>query len=238
MPAAVEFELETCSCRPVRPEWRVRARVPHMNGSGVCGLSQGVRTLASGTGRARGRASRVPFELQGLGGGADGRAAGGHGGGAGARGAQPDGVVLSPLRPVRAPPHPDGGVGGVSRGPGSEHRDLTGPRVGLEGRFHAFWRRFGYPTGRQVENGKNQGIKSSNYLQGCTICAFCSWIASASVVRKQRGNRLNSRESRSPHNHPHHGFSRAMSTLRSPALGGEPQTQRVEYAPRPSTNGS
>ena len=24
MPAAVELELETCSCRPVRPEWRVR----------------------------------------------------------------------------------------------------------------------------------------------------------------------------------------------------------------------
>ena len=26
---------------------------------------------------------------------------------------------------------------------------------------------------RQVENAANQGRESSNYLQGCTICAFC-----------------------------------------------------------------
>ena len=49
---------------------------------------------------------------------------------------------------------------------------------------------------RQVENGANHGRESSNYLQGRTICTSCPWIASTSVVQKQRGNRLNSREFR------------------------------------------
>ena len=29
------------------------------------------------------------------------------------------------------------------------------------------------PTTGQVENSANQGKESSNYLQGCMICAFC-----------------------------------------------------------------
>ena len=72
----------------------------------------------------RGGAARVPFELPRLGGGADGRAARGHGGGAGARGPQPGGGSLRPLGPVLAPTRPDGAVGGVSGGPESKYRGL------------------------------------------------------------------------------------------------------------------
>ena len=142
----------------------------------------------------------------------------------------------------RAETPPDERLGGVSRGQVSRHRepDTTCRRVrnGLRGRFRALSRSFGYSTGRQVENGANQGRESSTYLQGCTICAFCPWIASASVVQKQRGNRRNSRESRSPHNHPHHGFSRAASTQRSPGPWRQATDitgPRDEYAPRLST---
>ena len=69
----------------------------------------------------RGRAARVPFELPRLGGGADGCAARGHGGGARACGPQPGGGGLRPLGPVRAPPCPDGAVGGVSGDAESEY---------------------------------------------------------------------------------------------------------------------
>ena len=132
---------------------------------------------------------------------------------------------------------------GLCGGPERRHRDLTrpDPTTGLRGHFRSIRGHFGEPTGRQVENGANPGRESSNYLQGCTICAFCPWIGSASVVQKQRGNRLNSRESRSPHNPPHHGLARAVSTLRSPApwrRATDIRGPRDEYGPRPSTNGS
>ena len=40
-------------------------------------------------------------------------------------------------------------------------------REGLSGRFRAANAHFGLDTGRQVENGANQGRESSNYLQNC-----------------------------------------------------------------------
>ena len=52
---------------------------------------------------------------------------------------------------------------------------------------------------RRVVSGVNHGRESSNYLQGRTICAFCRSIASAPITRKQQGNRLKLRESRSSH---------------------------------------
>ena len=48
--------------------------------------------------------------------------------------------------------------------------------------------------GQRSTDGQNHGRESSNYLQGCTICAFCPWTPSAPVVQRQRGNRVNSRE--------------------------------------------
>ena len=65
---------------------------------------------------------------------------------------------------------------------------------------------------QRTADGTNHGRESSNYLQGCTICAFCPWTASAPVVQKQRGNRLNSRESRSPHSPLHYGLPRAVTS--------------------------
>ncbi len=44
---------------------------------------------------------------------------------------------------------------------------------------------------KRIVAGVNHGRKSSNYLQGSTICAFCPSAASAPVARKQQGNRLN-----------------------------------------------
>jgi len=66
--------------------------------------------------------------------------------------------------------------------------------------------------GTQIGSGVNHGRESSNYLQGRTICAFCPSTATAPVVQKQRGNRLNSREQISPHGPLHRGHPRAIRT--------------------------
>ena len=55
---------------------------------------------------------------------------------------------------------------------------------------------------RQGQREWNHGKKSRKFIQGCTICAFCPWIASTPAVQKRRGNRLNSRESFSVYDPP------------------------------------
>ena len=39
-----------------------------------------------------------------------------------------------------------------------------------------------HETGQRIARGPNPGRKSSNYLQGRTICAFCPWIAFTPVA--------------------------------------------------------
>ena len=84
-------------------------------------------------------------------------------------------------------------------------RVFPDPKTGI---YQIEWRENGRRLTRSLKQrtvgGLNHGRKSSNYLQGCTICAFCPSTASAPVVQKQRGNRFNSRESPSPHNPLHY----------------------------------
>ena len=84
---------------------------------------------ASRTGH-RGRAARLPVELQGLGGRMHGHPPCGHGGGLGARGPQQGGGRIRSFRPVRAQACPDGRLGELSGWRKSITRDDAGRRCG------------------------------------------------------------------------------------------------------------
>ena len=88
----------------------------------------------------------------------------------------------------------------------------------------------------------NPGRNSSKILQDCTICVSCRWAASVPVVQKQRGDRVNSRESRWTHGPSHLGLFRAVSKVttghQSDRLGSSPRPLHPHTLPRPPVAGA
>ena len=64
-------------------------------------------------------------------------------------------------------------------------RVFPDPKTGL---YQIEWRENGRRLTRSLKQrtvgGLNHGRKSSNYIQGCTICASCRWTISDSIVSR------------------------------------------------------